>query len=132
MNHGGDHHQKQQQQEFFVYFLHVSSKLRSRALPECHGTWRKTRSLPYGGANAKTLQITEVMSLLRDERLLLGSGMGLVVNVEHVLDGKLGIALGGGKALVAQHLLNGAQVGAFLQHVGSKGVAQCMRVNVRR
>ena len=53
----------------------------------------------------------------------LGPGMGLVVDLKHVSDGELGVALGGGKALVAKHLLNGTQVGAFFQQVSSEGVA---------
>ena len=43
--------------------------------------------------------------------------MGLVVHLEHVLDGELGVALGGGEALVAEHLLDGAQVRALGQQV---------------
>jgi hypothetical protein len=42
----------------------------------------------------------------------------------------LRVPLGRRKPLVAEHFLDGAQVGAFLQHVGSKSMAQRMRVNV--
>ena len=58
--------------------------------------------------------------------------MGLVVDVEHVLHGKLGVALRGGEALVSQHFLNGAQVGSFLEHVCPEGVAQSVRVDIGR
>ena len=58
--------------------------------------------------------------------------MGLIVNLEHVLDGKLGVALGGGETLVAEHLLNRAQIGAFLQHVRAEGMPQGVRMDVRR
>ena len=47
-----------------------------------------------------------------------------------MLHRELGVALGGGEALVAEHLLDGAQVGAFFEHVGAEGVAQGVRVDV--
>ena len=37
------------------------------------------------------------------------------------------IYFGGGDALVAEHLLNGAQVRPALEQMGGKGVAQCVR-----
>ena len=37
------------------------------------------------------------------------------------------IDLGCGDALVAEHLLNGAQVGAPFEQMGGEAVAQCMR-----
>ena len=58
--------------------------------------------------------------------------MGLIVDVQHVLDRKLSVALGGGKTLVAEHLLNRPQVGAFLQHVCAEGMAQGVRMHIRR
>ena len=63
---------------------------------------------------------------------LFRSRMSLIVNLQHVLDGKLGVALGGGKALVAEHLLDRAQVSAFLQHVSSEGMPQRVRMNIGR
>src|SRR6185437_7379417 len=63
---------------------------------------------------------------------LLGSGMSLIVDLQHVLDGQLSVALGRRKALVAEHLLNRAQVSAFLQHVSSERVPQRVRMNVWR
>ena len=36
------------------------------------------------------------------------------------------VDLGGGDALVAEHLLDGTQVGAALEQVGGKAVAQCV------
>ena len=44
--------------------------------------------------------------------------------------GELGVALGGGEALVAEQFLDGAEVGAFFQQMGAEGVAQCVRVHV--
>src|SRR5713101_3354697 len=45
---------------------------------------------------------------------------------------ELRITLGSREALVAEHLLDGAQVGAFFEHVGSESVAQGVRMNVGR
>ena len=47
-----------------------------------------------------------------------------VVDLEHVLHGELGVALRGGQALMSEHFLDGAQVGAFGQQVRGEGVAQ--------
>jgi hypothetical protein len=58
--------------------------------------------------------------------------MGLIVDALHLAGGELGVALRGGEALVAEHLLDGAQVGAFLQHVRAEGVAQRVRMHVGR
>jgi len=122
MDQGGDQDQEQEQQEFFVNFFH-SFRIRPTRL--------RTNFQPnYGGARRYPLQITEVSGLLRTENLSLGSGMGLVVDLEHVFDGELRVALSGGEPLVPQHLLYGAQVGAFLQHVSSKSVAQRVRVDI--
>jgi hypothetical protein len=56
--------------------------------------------------------------------------MGLIVHMEHVFDGELGVALRGGEALVAEHLLDGAQVSTFLEHVGAEGVAQGVGMDI--
>src|SRR5207302_8138422 len=58
--------------------------------------------------------------------------MCLVVDGENMLHGELGVALGCGQPLVAEHFLNRAQVGAFLQHVGTESVSQSVRVDVGR
>jgi len=58
--------------------------------------------------------------------------MRLVVNLKHVLHGKLSVALGRRKPLVAKHFLNGAQVGALLKHVRAESVTQSVRMHVRR
>jgi hypothetical protein len=63
---------------------------------------------------------------------LLGSRMGLIVDLKNMLDGELRVALSGGKTLVAEHFLNRAQVRAFLQHVGPERMPQGVRVNVGR
>ena len=52
--------------------------------------------------------------------ILLRPRMRLIVNLQHMLDGKLRVALGGRKTFVTEHFLDGAQIGAFLQHVSSK------------
>lgn len=58
--------------------------------------------------------------------------MGLIVNIHHVLDRELGIALRGREALVPQQFLDGAQVRSFFQHVRAEGVTQSMRMNLGR
>ena len=58
-------------------------------------------------------------------------GMSLVVHRQNVFHGKLRVTLRGGEPLVPEHLLNGAQVRAFLQQVGAESVPQGVRVNVR-
>ena len=67
-----------------------------------------------------------------DGRTLFGAGMGAVVDGGELRGGELGVALGGGEALVAEQFLNGAEVGAFFEQMGSEGVAQGVRMNVRR
>src|SRR6202140_5429024 len=57
-------------------------------------------------------------------------GMRLIVNVHHVLDRKLRVALRGRQALVAEQFLDGAQVRSLLQHVGAEGVTQSMGMNL--
>jgi hypothetical protein len=47
------------------------------------------------------------------------SGMGLVVDFQHLFCGELGAGLGGGRALVAEQLLDAAQIRAFFQQVSS-------------
>src|SRR5713226_9673904 len=76
------------------------------------------------------LQVTQGIEQFR--KSLLGPRMGLIVDLKYVLDGKLSVALSGGKTLVAEHLLNRAQVSAFLQQVGPKRMSQRVRMNVRR
>ena len=49
-----------------------------------------------------------------------------------MLHRKLGVALRGRETFVAEHLLNGPQVRAFFEHVGTKSVAQSVRVHIRR
>lgn len=39
----------------------------------------------------------------------------------------MGVDLGGEDALVAEHLLDGAEVGSVLDEVGGEGVAESMR-----
>src|ERR1035437_7218298 len=56
----------------------------------------------------------------------------LVVDVHHVLDRELGVALRGRQALMPQQLLDGAQVRSLLQHVRAEGVTQRVRMNLGR
>ena len=58
--------------------------------------------------------------------------MRLVVYVQYMLHGKLGITLRGREALVAEQLLNGPQVRSFFQHVGAESVTQGVRVHIGR
>ena len=58
--------------------------------------------------------------------------MRLVVHLEHVLHRQLRVALRSSEAFVAEQFLNGAQVGAFFQHVRAESVAQSVRMHVRR
>ena len=55
---------------------------------------------------------------------LLRPWMRLVVHLEDVFHGQLGVALRGREAFMAEKFLNGAQVGALLQHVRAEGVTQ--------
>src|ERR1700692_3569955 len=70
-------------------------------------------------SRAENYQITVVTA---PTRLLLRTGMRLIVNLKNVLHGKLRIALRCGQTLVAEQFLNCAQVGAFFQHVRAEGV----------
>ena len=58
--------------------------------------------------------------------------MRLVVDLEHMLHGKLRVTLRGGKTLVAKHLLNSAQICAFLQEVSAECMSQRVRMHIRR
>jgi hypothetical protein len=63
---------------------------------------------------------------------LLRPRMRLVVDAEQMLHRKLRVALSRREALVTKHLLDGAQVGAFFQHMCAKCVPESVRVNIRR
>src|SRR3981189_1303121 len=58
--------------------------------------------------------------------------MRLVVNIHHVLDRELRVALCGRQALMAEQFLDGAQVRSLFQHVGAEGVTQSMGMNLGR
>ena len=58
-------------------------------------------------------------------------GVGAVVDGGDLADGQVRIALRGGESRMAQHLLNGSQVGTLLQHVRAKGVAQRVWMHIR-
>jgi len=64
--------------------------------------------------------------------VLLGAGVGAVVDRGQLGGGELGVALRGREALVAKQLLNGTQVSALFEQMGSECVAQGVRVDVRR
>lgn len=63
---------------------------------------------------------------------LFRSRMRAVIHLHHVLHRKLRVALGGGEALMAEKFLNGAQIGALLEHVCAEGMAQGVWMDVRR
>lgn len=60
----------------------------------------------------------------------LGVRMSFVVNVHELADGGMSVFLGGGKRLVAEELLNGAEVGAIGEKMRGEGVAQGVRVQI--
>jgi hypothetical protein len=55
---------------------------------------------------------------------ILSVGMRLVVDIHELADRGVGVLLRGGERLVAEQLLNGAQVSAVGQQMRRKGVAQ--------
>ena len=56
--------------------------------------------------------------------------MRLIVYAEQMLHRELSVTLCSREALVAEHLLDGAQVCTFLKHVCTESVAECVRVDV--
>ena len=58
--------------------------------------------------------------------------MRAVVDLGYLADGELRVALRGRQALVAEQFLDSAQVGALFQHVRAEGVAQRVRMDIRR
>src|ERR1700736_2213600 len=58
--------------------------------------------------------------------------MRLVVHLQHVFHRKLRVTLRRGEAFMSEQLLDRTQVTAFFQHVRAEGMAECVRVNVRR
>ena len=53
--------------------------------------------------------------------------MSLVIHPLNLTNSQLGITLRSRQSLVPQHLLDGAQIGPFLQHMRSKRVTERMR-----
>jgi hypothetical protein len=68
----------------------------------------------------------------KDPSELFRAGVGAVIDRGDLAEGELGVALGGGEALMAEKLLDGAEIGAFLQQVRTEGMAKGMRVCFRR
>src|SRR5271167_93651 len=56
--------------------------------------------------------------------------MSFIVDVHQLTDGSVGVFLRGGKRLVAEEFLNGAQVSAIGEKMRGKGVAQGMRMQI--
>ena len=56
--------------------------------------------------------------------------MGLVVHVHHVFDRELGVTLSGSETLMAEQLLDRAQVRALFQHVGAESMPKGVRVDI--
>ena len=50
--------------------------------------------------------------------------VGLIPNATEVVELDVGIDLSGGDALVAEHLLDGAEIGPTGKHVGGERVSQ--------
>src|SRR5271170_2801832 len=71
-------------------------------------------------------------SVRRRRLTLLRPRMRLIVNLQHMFHRQLRVTLRGSEPLVAEQLLNGAQIGAFLEHVRTESMAQRVRVDVRR
>ena len=63
-------------------------------------------------------------SIWPDARGKRGPRVGPIVDRHQMIDVDLGVALGGAQAGVAEHLLDGAQVGALAQQVGGEAVAE--------
>ena len=90
------------------------------------------RGRDVGSAAAQRLnQIQKRTGLSALNNHLLRPWVSLIVNLQHMLHGKLGVALRCRQPLMAEQFLNRAQIGAFFQHVRAEGVAQGMRVDVR-
>jgi len=62
--------------------------------------------------------------------LLLGPRMSLVINLGQLSRGELGVSLRGGEPLMAEKLLNCAQVGAFLKQMCAESVAKRVRMHI--
>ena len=58
------------------------------------------------------------------------AGVRLTVGGEQALSGYVGVDLGGGERCVAQDLLDAAQVGAALEQVCRRGMAQAVRPGI--
>lgn len=56
--------------------------------------------------------------------------MGIAINLKQTVDVHVGITLCGRQGAVPEKLLNRPQVGSLLQHMGRKGVTQCMGVHI--
>ena len=54
---------------------------------------------------------------------MLRAGVGLVVSFHQPVNRQVRVFLGGRQAGVAQHLLNGTQIGPAFQQVGREGMA---------
>ena len=57
-------------------------------------------------------------------------GMVLDNGVSQVLNIEVGVDFGGCEVFVSEQLLDNAQVGAILQQMGGKGVAECVRRDI--
>src|SRR3954447_5814977 len=64
--------------------------------------------------------------------LLLRLRMRLVIHAQQMFHRELRVTLCSREPLMAQHLLNRAQVSAFFEHVRAERMAQRVRMNVRR
>ena len=76
--------------------------------------------------------MTQIVATGNRQLGLLGPRVCSVIHIHHMLHGELRVSLRGGKPLVAQHLLDRAQVGALLQQMCSEGMTQRVRMYVWR
>src|SRR6516164_4451420 len=73
-----------------------------------------------------TSRVPQSAIVNRKSAIMLGLRMRLVIDVDQLLDGDLGVLLRGGEAGVAEHLLDSSQVSAFGQQVRGKSMPQGM------
>ena len=59
-----------------------------------------------------------------------GQRVCAIVHLHQLIERDVRVALGGGKACVAEHLLYGAQIGTSLQHVRGAGVPERVRMEI--
>ena len=77
-----------------------------------------------------TSRVPQSAIVNRKSAIMLRLRMRLVIDVDQLLDGDLGVLLRGGEAGVAEHFLDSSQVSAFGQQVRGKSMPQGMGADV--